>query len=203
MDRIDAKRYDRGMWSLERMNIGSLRRGLLQYVTGRVLEVGAGTGANIALYPPGIDLVTVEMRPQYASAAAEKAVAAYGRRSAAPLLINVADAQDLPFATATFDTVVGTLVFCSIADPALAMGEVRRVLKPGGRFLLLEHVRGQGAISRRLTDWLNPFWLSIQGECHLNRETARTVAQAGFDIQDVSTHARGVLQAIRAFRPLD
>ena len=197
MDAIDAQRYDRGMWLLERFSLTRLRRPLLAAARGAVLEIGAGTGANLPLYDPGRRVVAIELRPERLAAAARKAHAA-GR---AEVVVAAADAHDLPFPAASFDTVVGTLVFCSIGDPLAALAEIRRVLRPGGQLLLLEHVRGQTSLTRRLTDWLHPLWFALQGECHLNRETAATVAAAGFRVDATESHGRGLLQLIRATAP--
>ncbi len=198
MDAIDAQRYDRGMWLLERFSLTRLRRVILAEARGAVLEVGAGTGANLPLYDAGLQVTAVELRPERLAAAARKARVA-GR--AAELGVAAADAHDLPFPAATFDTIVGTLVFCSIHDPLAALAELRRVLRPGGRLLLLEHVRGQTPLTRRLTDWLHPVWFAMQGECHLNRETAAAVAAAGFRVERAESHGRGLLQLIHATAP--
>lgn len=195
MDNIDARNYDRGMWLLERVRLSSLRRDLVNQVRGDILEIGAGTGVNLPLYPPGHAVVAIDMRPSHLAAAADKS------RSAVPRLqvaVACADAHDLPFPSRTFDTVIGTLIFCSIGQPAAALAEIRRVLRPNGQLLLLEHVRGATPLSRRLTDWLHPLWFAMQGECHLNRETAATVAAAGFQIDHTSRHALSILQIIHA-----
>ncbi len=198
MDAIDAQRYDRGMWLLERFSLTRLRRVILAEARGAVLEVGAGTGANLPLYDAGLQVTAVELRPERLAAAARKARVA-GR--AAELGVAAADAHNLPFPAATFDTIVGTLVFCSIHDPLAALAELRRVLRPGGRLLLLEHVRGQTPVTRRLTDWLHPLWFAMQGECHLNRETAAAVAAAGFRVERAESQGRGLLQLIDATAP--
>jgi ubiquinone/menaquinone biosynthesis C-methylase UbiE len=197
MDNVDARNYDRSMWLLERARLSQLRQVVLAEARGTVLEVGAGTGANLPLYPAGAQVTAVELRPERLAAAARKAQAA-GRRD---ILVAAADAHDLPFADAAFDTVVGTLVFCSIHNPLAALAEIRRVLRPGGRLLLLEHVRGQTPWTRRLSDWLHPLWFAVQGECHLNRETAQTVAEAGFQIERTVSRGRGLLQIISASAP--
>ena len=198
MDSIDARNYDRGMWFLERFSLERLRRHVLAEARGAVLEVGAGTGANLPLYASNVRVTAVELRPSHLAAAARKARLA-GR--SADISVAAANAQNLPFPDASFDTVVGTLVFCSIHDPGQALDEIRRVVRPGGRLLLLEHVRGQTRVTRILTDALHPLWFAMQGECHLNSETATTVAGAGFRIDHATSHARGLLQVIHAVAP--
>jgi len=190
-----ARRYDRGMYPLERAGISSLRRWLTAEARGHVLEIGVGTGANMGLYPAGTTVMATDLEPERLEAAADKA-RRHGRGRATTFA--AADAQDLPFPDNVFDSVVATLVFCSIPQPELALVEIRRVLRPGGRLLLLEHVRGQTPFTRRLTDWLHPVWFAIQGSCHLNRETAATVAGNGFRLNHTSTHGRGLLQLIVA-----
>ncbi len=120
------------------------------------------------------------------------------RENGTPFGISCANAHHLPFGNGRFDNIVSTLVFCSIPQPPLALAEIRRVLKPNGRFYLLEHVRGQNPVSRRFTDWLQPAWFALQHECHLNRETAVTLQEAGFTIEESSTHGFGLLQMMVA-----
>lgn len=193
MEYVESNQYDRGMRLLERFSLERLRRGLLREARGAVLELGAGTGANLPLYGRDVQVSAIDVRPAHLIAARKKA-----RRAGVSATLTCADAQDLPFADGAFDTVVGTLVFCSIDRPEAALAEVRRVLRPDGRLLLLEHVRGQTPWSRRLTDWLHPLWFALQGERRLNRETAATVAAAGFRLDHTSAHGRGILQVIRA-----
>jgi ubiquinone/menaquinone biosynthesis C-methylase UbiE len=173
-----AEQYDAGMQLPERFSLAQRRRRLLKNVTGRVLEIGAGTGANADKYmalandPNGL-LVATDVH--------------FGRLTAIPhknpnMPPACVDAQQLPFQDNSFDTVVGTLVFCSIPEPLRALAEIRRVIRPNGNLILLEHVRGNGFVSRRFTDWLQPAWGSLQSDCHLNRDTAQTVAEAGFTI---------------------
>lgn len=195
MPRAGAARYDRGMWCLERFSLLPLRAELLTGVAGEVLEIGVGTGANLPFYPAGVQMAAVDRQAERLAAAAGKT-----KRGPRPAFA-CADAQQLPFPDGAFDAVVGSLVFCSIPDPLAALADVRRVLRPGGRLHLLEHVRGQTPMSRRLTDWLHPVWFALQGECHLNRETAAAVEEAGFQIDQLSVHSKGLLQLIRATSP--
>lgn len=191
MTTIEAEQFDRGMRWLERWGIGKLRRELLREVSGAVLEVGAGTGANLPLYGRSAQTTLIDIKPERLLLARQKS----GRVDTPA---TCADAQHLPFASHQFDVVVGTLVFCSIPQPELALAEIKRVLRPNGRLFLLEHTRGHGPISRRFTDWLQPLWFSLQGECHLNRETAVTVQNAGFIIEHSTIHGRGLLQMLKA-----
>jgi len=196
MKSVAAKRYDRGMWGLENIGLRKLRRRMLTEVTGSILEIGVGTGANLSYYN-GVDHVTaVDVHMGRLRGAVAKGLAR--QQSTFPYAVNLADAQQLPFAANQFDTVIGALVFCSIPYPAQALAEIQRVLKPNGRLLLLEHVRGQGAISRRHCDWLQPAWFALQHECHLNRETETAVSDAGFKIKSSSVHGFGVIQLIEA-----
>ena len=183
----EAERYDRGLWLLEVSSLQKLRKQLLAQVTGTVLEIGMGTGVNLPIYN-GVDFVAgIDLRPQVLAGA-------QAREQAPPFGVSCANAHHLPFGNGRFDNIVSTLVFCCIPDPPLAFAEIRRVLKPNGRFYLLEHVRGQNPISQRLTDWLQPAWFAMQGECHLNRETAVTLQESGFTIEESSTHGFSVLQ---------
>ncbi|MAT99905.1 MAG: SAM-dependent methyltransferase [Anaerolineaceae bacterium] len=191
MSTIEAKQFDRGMRWIERLGIGHLRRKLLHGVNGRVLEVGAGTGANLPLYGRSTQIALIDIKPDRLQLARQKS-----EKPNTPA--TCANAHHLPFASNQFDVVVGTLVFCSIPQPELALAEIKRVLKPDGRLLLLEHTRGHGPISRRFTDWLHPLWFALQGECHLNRETAVTVQEAGFTLEHNSVHGYGLLQMMKA-----
>ncbi|WP_420641665.1 class I SAM-dependent methyltransferase [Candidatus Leptofilum sp.] len=191
MSTTEAEQFDRGMRFFEHWGIQHLRQALLHDVAGIVLEVGAGTGANLPLYGRSAHATLVDIKPDRLLLARQKSGAPHAPATCA-------NAQQLPFADSQFDVVVGTLVFCSIPQPELALAEIRRVLKPDGRLLLLEHTRGHGPISRRFTDWLQPLWFALQGECHLNRETAVTVQQAGFTIDHSSVHGYGLLQMMKA-----
>lgn len=194
----EARNYDRGMWLLERTKLSELRQRIVHKVTGNTLEIGAGTGANVVHYQPGITVTAIDLRPAHIMAAAKKA---HERSPRFEFSAACANAQQLPFSNSTFDTVLGTLVFCSIAQPQDALAEIRRVLRPGGQLFLLEHVRGRTSFTRRLTDGLQPLWFAVQGVCHLNRETAAAVAEAGFQIDYTSEHAHGLIQVIHAISP--
>jgi len=181
--------YDRGMQPLEWLILRRLRR-MFPLFRGDVLELGVGTGVNLPLYEP-------EARVTGCDASGEMLAWAARRHPQAPVTLVQADAQRLPFADGSFNVVTASLVFCSVADPAQGLAESRRVLRLGGRLVLLEHTRGNG-LGAWLTDVLHPLWHTWSRECHLNRETTRAVAEVGFEVQRVERHALGIVRMIEA-----
>jgi ubiquinone/menaquinone biosynthesis C-methylase UbiE len=186
-----ASIYDIALAPLELAGLVRLRRRLLAEARGSILEIGAGTGVNFAHYPKGARVYALDQSREMLATARK-------RPCRACATVTQADAQILPFATGTFDTAVATLVLCSIPDPLQALGEIRRVLRPGGTMRLLEHTRGYHPIAAALTDLLNPLWFSLNGSCRLNRQTAQTVAQAGFNVTSTELHLGGIVQLICA-----
>jgi len=177
-----------------------LRRETIGQARDVVLEVGAGSGLNFALYAPG----QVERVEAIEPDATMLRYAEPRRRDApVPITLTQAPAEALPFADATFDSAVATLVFCSVGDPARSLGEIKRVLKPGGALLLFEHVRAEGAIAARIQDMATPITTRLTGGCHWNRDTARAVAEAGFQITSVRRESGGLQPEIilHATRP--
>ena len=126
MSTIEAEQFDRGMRWLERWGIGHLRRELLHDVTGQVLEVGAGTGANLPLYGRSAHTTLIDIKP-------DRLLLARQKSDKPDTPATCANAHNLPFTSNQFDVVVGTLVFCSIPQPELALAEIKRVLKPDGQ----------------------------------------------------------------------
>jgi ubiquinone/menaquinone biosynthesis C-methylase UbiE len=118
-----------------------------------------------------------------------------------PITVLLARAEALPFPDHTFDTVVGTLVFCTIPDPLQALGELQRISKPAGTALFFEHVRGHHPLAGRLQDWLTPAWKRLAGGCHLNRNTLALLTQAGFDVTSIASHYQGLFLVIAATTP--
>ncbi len=159
------------------------RRQLIARAHGKVLEVGIGTGANLDLYPAGIDLVGIDVSPRMLAKARRRA-----SRLGANVALREADIERLPFPDATFDTVVATCVFCSVADPDRGLDEVRRVLKAGGSALLLEHVRPENPVMGRLADLISPLVKRLVGP-ELNRNTEETVARSGLRVLEVRREA--------------
>jgi len=183
-----ATGYDLGMLPLELAVLRRLRRRAFAPLTGRVLELGAGTGANLPLYGPQAKVVALDRSGPMLEQAAR-------RRTRAVVRLLQADVHCLPFGDGLFDAVAGALLFCSVTDPARALAEVRRVLTSGGRLVLVEHTRGKG-VAGWLTDTFDPPWHAFSRECHLNRETTRAVTEAGFLLEQVEERLLGVFRLI-------
>jgi len=165
--------YDRFlMGASQQAGLAEKRREALAAASGEVLEIGAGTGLNLAAYPrEGITrLVCTEP-----NAAMSRQLEA--RSSEAPVEVEVvaASAERLPFADASFDCVTGTLVLCEASSPAAALAEIARVLRPGGHYLFLEHVRSVDHDHARMQDRWAPIWRSVSGGCNCNRDTLATI----------------------------
>jgi len=161
------------------------------YVTGeaegRVLEVGAGTGASFAYYKGSAQVVATEPDP-FMVAEAERRLNELALKN---IEIRQAVAEDLPFDDDSFDYVVSTMVFCTVGDPGRALAEVNRVLKPGGTFRFIEHVRPVGGVKARLFDAINPVWGWFGAGCQLNRRTLETINDAGFEIAELRREKMG------------
>jgi SAM-dependent methyltransferase len=169
-----AAAYDPFIALGERRGMSGNRRELLGGAAGRVLEIGAGTGANLAAYPPTLDaLVLTEPDPGMARRL-ERTVARH-RPDAQVLRVG---AGNLPFPDGAFDVVVSTLVLCTVPDPTAAVTEVRRILRPGGRLLYLEHVRAEDVRLARRQDRLAAPWRAFAGGCRCNRNTLGVLSAA-------------------------
>jgi len=185
-----APHYDRCMRPLEKRLLARLRAGLLARLPagGRLLELGVGTGANFAFYPRGAAGAASEPSREMLARAAARAERPAGVR------LFQAEAERLPFADDSFDAAFTTLVFCSVASPAAAFAELRRVVRPGGTVALLEHVRPAGALGL-VFDALNLLTVPLF-EDHFNRRTAEDARRAGLRLRRVESHAGGIIQTI-------
>jgi ubiquinone/menaquinone biosynthesis C-methylase UbiE len=188
--------YDRGLKATEDAGLREMRRGLLAEASGRTIDVGAGTGVNVGLYPPAVtELVLAEPDPHMLKKLRGKLAGAKSDVSAVQ-----APGQSLPFEADSFDTAVFTLVLCTVPDPAAALAEVARVLKPGGRLLFIEHVRSRHANLARWQDRLERPWRFLGDGCHCNRDTAATIEASPFVIERLE-HGR-LPRAVPIVRPL-
>lgn len=169
--RIGAALYNPFLWFGEKRGMASLRRGLLAEARGAVLEIGAGTGLNLPHYPADLDsLVLAEPGERIGSHID------LGRGpTGVPARLERAPAEELPFGDASFDTVVSTLVLCTVSDPGRAVAEVARVLRPGGRLLFLEHVRAEPGWRQTMQRRSVGPWAAFADGCQCDRETLATI----------------------------
>lgn len=177
--RAFALGYDFFFARAERGGLRELRRRALAGASGRTLEIGAGTGLNHDLYPPAVSELTLT-EPFEPMARQLRAKAA---TLALPVTVVEAPAEALPFADASFDTVALTLVLCTVAEPDRALVEIARVLKPGGRFLFLEHVRAQEPRLAHWQDRLHRPWRAFGHGCNCNRDTLATIERSPLSVE--------------------
>ncbi len=175
--------YDRFTATVEAAGLADWRRDLVAGLEGEVLEIGAGTGHNLRWYPSTVTrLVLTEPDPHMRAKLASKVADAAGR-DGGPAVVEVVDrsSDDLAVPDASLDAVVATLVLCTVPDPAATLAEVRRVLRPGGRFVYLEHVAATDTPrDLRWQERFEPVWKRVAGNCHLTRTTERAIVDAGF-----------------------
>ncbi len=203
LGRLDA--FDLFEVRMDRAGRAQWRRVLVADLEGGVLEIGAGTGMMFPYYAEGVRLAATEPDEEYLARAAERA-----KEAQASITLQVAAAEDRIFPDASFDAVVSANVLCSVRSVEQTLAEVRRVLRPGGRFRLLEHGRSPHRVSALLMDVVNPLWLKVNGVgCNLNRDPVAALGVAGFAIEGVErfqVFAPGAptafpTQLIRALRP--
>lgn len=177
--------YDAMMAVMEHTGLKRWRAWLVGGARGRTLEVGCGTGRNLPLFPKDVTLFAVE--PAHDTLAKAKA------RHPEAMLVR-ASAEALPFRPGVFDTVVSSLVFCSVPDAQQGLAEVKRVLAPKGQLRMMEHVRSDGAVYGRVQDAIQPAWTLVSGGCHPNRRTEAAVEAAGFTIEADGRRSDGTMR---------
>lgn len=177
------KRYDRAAFffdlmesPMEGLKFSGWRARLRERVAGRALEVGVGTGKNMPCYPDDSDISAIDISPRMLKRAQRRAAAFHK-----PVQLQEMDVQFLAFEDDSFDTVFATFVFCSVPDPVRGLTELRRVCKPGGRLVLLEHMRPGNPILGLVFDTLNPLTVRISG-ANINRRTMQNIRKAGWRI---------------------
>ena len=178
--KVFAMTYDRQIARSEKAGLRALREDLLVGARGHVIEIGGGTGANLSCYGPAVESLTITEPQLPMLRRLERKVREQGR----PAKVLRAPAEDLPFDDGTFDVAVSTLVLCGVDDQPRALRELRRVLRPGGRLLFIEHVRAEDPGTARLQDRMN--WLNrLVVCCDCNRPTLDTIRKAGFTVTQV------------------
>ncbi len=179
--RVFAASYDRLMAGAEKAVLHGHRASLVSRVKGDVLEVGGGTGANLPFYGAGVDSLVITEPEEPMAIRLERKLTGYSL----PARVVRAPAEDIPFEDASFDFVVSTLVLCTVDDPARALSEIRRLLKPGGRLVFLEHVRSDEPRLARWQDRLHGVQVRLAYGCHCNRRTLENIERAGFSIAEL------------------
>ena len=190
-----APRYDEYVGYFETLLVGDGRRWVCSQAVGDVLELAVGTGRNLPYYPSDVRLTGVDLTPAMIDLARQRADA-LGRT----VHLQVGDAQALDLPDARFDTFVATLALSSIPDERQALAEARRVLRPGGRLLLLEHVRSPLLPVRALQRLLDPLFVHCYGD-HLLREPLDHLAAAGFVVERVERSKGGMIERLVARTP--
>jgi len=191
----EAPRYDRQMNFFDRALFTGGREWVCSGAEGEVLEIAVGSGRNLAVYPPQTRLTAIEFSPEMLKLAKERAAA---RRIDVDL--RPGDAQALEFEDETFDTVVCTLALCTIPDPGKAVREAFRVLRPGGTYRGIEHVRSPVLPVRGVQRALDPLAVRFEGD-HLVREPLEYLRPAGFEIAHLERSKWGIVERIVARKP--
>jgi ubiquinone/menaquinone biosynthesis C-methylase UbiE len=180
-----AALYDRGLKATEEAGLRETRREVLAGASGRTVDIGGGTGVNLGLFGPQVsELVLVEPDPHMLKKLRVKL-----SESGVDATALQAPAESLPLADSSVDTAVFTLVLCRVPDPAAALAEAARVLRPGGRLLFVEHVRSQDPGLARWQDRLEKPWRFLGDGCHCNRDTLATIEASPFEVERVERGA--------------
>jgi ubiquinone/menaquinone biosynthesis C-methylase UbiE len=187
-----ADGYDRQMNFFDRVLFGGGREWACSHAEGDVLEIAVGSGRNLPFYPPSVKLTAIEFSPQML-ALARKRADALGRE----FDLREGDAQDLEFDDRSFDTVIITLALCTIPDDRKAAREAYRVLRPGGRLILLEHVRSPALPVRAIQRLLDPLAVRFEAD-HLAREPLDYIAEEGFEVESVERSKWGIVERVVA-----
>jgi len=193
-NRVFATLYDPFVWWGERSTLRALRAGLLGRAAGRTVEVGGGTGLNLRYYPDDLDELVVTEPDAAMRARLSRRLNRPGQR----VSVVGAPAEELPFDDATVDTIVSTLVLCTVDEPADALREFIRVLRPGGRLLFLEHVRSDSPRLARRQDRVEKPWRRFAAGCRCNRATVDAIKESGLELESLKSDSwRGMPSFMR------
>ena len=194
---LGARVYDLVMRAPERRHIAAWRRDALQRISGEVLEIGAGTGANVPYYAPTLTRLVLQEPDPHMRAKLQARL----KGSDQIAEVGNANAENLPFADESFDWVVSTLVLCSVKDPEAALSEIRRVLRPGGSLAFVEHVLDpDDACNRRRQKRYQPLWGLVASNCQVTRDTRAAIASSGFEFANIE--AGRMTMGPRIVRPM-
>jgi len=181
--------YDYFMKFTKKAKINKARAELVTKAAGHVLEIGSGTGINFPLYNESVNKVdAIEPDERMIDKSRSRQ-----NTAVVPIHLHQESAEYLPFPDKMFDTVISTLVFCTISDPIIALKEIQRVAKPGAMIYFLEHVKMPQPILAKTQDLMTPFWKKIAGGCHLNRDTLLQIETSGLRIKKVTRFYKGFM----------
>jgi ubiquinone/menaquinone biosynthesis C-methylase UbiE len=191
-----AKYYDRMLQNAEKKCLHDWRKALLQDLSGEVLELGAGTGSNLAFYPHSLKRLVLTEPNVYMRQQLEAKLTHYTHLHAQVL---TCAAESIPAPDQTFDAIVATFLLCTVKNPAIVLSEIHRVLRPNGKLIFIEHVAAlQNPARLKWQHRFEPFWKILQCGCHLTRDTEKNILTAGFNMQKISRQSiRGVFPIVR------
>lgn len=193
-----ANLYDIAMAPLEKRGIGRIRKKIISGLEGKILEIGAGTGANFPYYSSERVISIEALEPNQHMLEQAKLKAADAKVKVG---FHQGVGENLPFREGEFDTVVATLVLCSVEDPQKVFQEIRRVCKKGGRIVLFEHVRTESTSLAALQDALTPAWKRVCDGCHLNRDTGRYMRESGIHVLKEKKYLKGIFVEFEGINP--
>ncbi len=173
-------------WAMKAPALSKLRSELIPSAEGKVLEIGMGSGLNLPHYDGISGLIGLEPSEELQNLAQDMLIQTHF-----PSEMLTGSAEDIPLESNTFDTVVMTWTLCSVTDPVLALSEIKRVIKPGGKVIFAEHGKSPDQNIRKLQKTLNPLWSRIAGGCQLNREIVDLYESSGFKFKSME---RGYLE---------
>ncbi|AOY76475.1 class I SAM-dependent methyltransferase [Clostridium formicaceticum] len=185
-----AKVYDLLECPMEKMALEKWRKSIFEGSQGKVLEIGVGTGKNIEYYHDNIEVTAIDFSANMLKKAREKA-----QKLGKQVELREMDAQKMDFPNNSFDYIVATCVFCSVPDPIKGFQEVRRVLKPGGKVVLIEHVRSEKKVVGLFMDLMNPVTVNLYG-ANINRRTEENIGLAGFKNVEVINLWKDIVKKI-------
>ena len=187
-----ASSFNRREWLMELFVLRHYRKKLVSQAKGKILEIGIGTGRNLPYYPRGCEIIGVDLSEKMLEIARSLAL-----NLGLSVTLLTMDVENLAFKDNTFDTVLCTLSLCTVPNPIHALYEMKRVCKPEGKILLLEHVRSHNQILGKIQDLLTPLIVRKIG-CHLNRDTVGNIKKAGLNIDYLENHLTEIIKILHA-----
>ncbi|PIC71433.1 SAM-dependent methyltransferase [Sporosarcina sp. P16b] len=191
MGNVFPRIYDIAMKPLEVTRFKKVRTELIRNAQGNVLEIGSGTGINFPYYRQAKHVTAIEPNPEISRRATRR-----GRNAHVPITLYEASAESLPFADHTFDTVISTLVFCTIPNPLRALKEIQRISKPDATLLFFEHVKLEQPGFAKVQDLVNPLWEKVCDGCQLNRNTLSLIIDSGICVEEIESLYGGLFLSI-------